>query len=351
MPGWSSDVSYYSRPDRADCHMKAIRSNVYKIKKEKQMTVFIIRRVILAVIVLIIVSLIVFSMLHMLPGDPARVMLGEDPSREQVEALRHELWLDRPLTVQYIHWIGNVLQGDFGKSVVNNLSVRELIAIRVPVTFHLGLTAMVVSVFIGIPLGIISAVRRGSALDSVITVSANFGMAVPIFWLGILLVYLFALKLGWLPVQGYTSPFDDLWLSVKKLIMPAMCLSVVPLAVITRQTRSSMLEVILQDYIRTARSKGLKKSVIITGHALKNAIIPVITLLGMQLRYLVGGSVLTESVFNVPGMGRLMVRAVFDKDFLTVQGCIMTVSLVVVLANLAVDISYGYFDPRIRYED
>jgi len=184
----------------------------------------------------------------------------------------------------------------------------------------------------------------------VISVVANTGMAIPIFWLGILFIYLLALKLGWLPVQGYTSPFDDLWLNIKKMIMPIICLTVVPLATLTRQTRSSMLEVIHQDYIRTARSKGLKQRVIITGHALKNAIIPVVTLLGIQMRYLVGGSVLTESVFNIPGMGRLMVRAVFDKDFLIVQGCIMTVAVVVTLANLLVDISYGYFDPRIRYE-
>jgi peptide/nickel transport system permease protein len=184
-----------------------------------------------------------------------------------------------------------------------------------------------------------------------ITVSANLGMAVPLFWLGILGIYLFALKLGWLPVQGYTSPFDNFWLNTKQVIMPAICLAVVPLASLARQSRSSMLEVIRQDYIRTARSKGLKERTVITGHALKNAIIPVVTLLGIQLRNLVGGSVLVETVFNIPGMGSFMVRAVFNKDFLIVQGCIMVIALVVALANLAVDISYGYFDPRIRYED
>ncbi|MFC1533741.1 ABC transporter permease [Thermodesulfobacteriota bacterium] len=315
------------------------------------MTTFIIRRLIQTVFVLVLVSIIVFFILHMLPGDPARIMLGQDATKEQVDALRHELWLDRPLVVQYLHWLGNVLQGDFGKSMSYHEDVNRLIMNHLPVTFYLGLTAMVISVLLAIPLGIISAVRRGKVLDSVISVSANMGMAIPIFWLGVLFIYLLSLKLGWLPVHGYTSPFDDLWLNIKKMIMPVICLTVVPLATLTRQTRSSMLEVIRQDYIRTARSKGLKKRVIITGHALKNAIIPVVTLLGIQMRYLVGGSVLTESVFNIPGMGNLMVRSVFDKDFLIVQGCIMTVAVVVTLANLAVDISYGYFDPRIRYED
>jgi peptide/nickel transport system permease protein len=219
------------------------------------------------------------------------------------------------------------------------------------VTFHLGLIALILSTLISIPAGVISAVRRGSLLDQFITVSANLGMAVPLFWLGILGIYLFALKLGWLPVQGYTSPFDNFWLNTKQVIMPAICLAVVPLASLARQSRSSMLEVIRQDYIRTARSKGLKERAVITGHALKNAIIPVVTLLGIQLRNLVGGSVLVETVFNIPGMGSFMVRAVFNKDFLIVQGCIMVIALVVALANLAVDISYGYFDPRIRYED
>jgi peptide/nickel transport system permease protein len=315
------------------------------------MIAFVIRRLVQTIIVLILVSFIAFSLLHVIPGDPAVAMLGVEATQEQIDALRHRLWLDRPLTVQYMHWFTNILQGDLGTSVVFSESISLLIATRLPITFHLGLIALVLSTLIGIPAGTISAVRRGSLLDSLITVSANIGMAVPLFWLGILGVYLFALKLGWLPVQGYTSPFDHFWLSTKQVLMPALCLTVVPLATIARQTRSSMLEVIRQDYIRTARSKGLKERAVITGHALKNAIIPVVTLLGVQLRYLVGGSVLVETVFNIPGMGRLMVRAVFDKDFLIVQGCIMVVAIVVALANLAVDISYGYFDPRIRYED
>jgi peptide/nickel transport system permease protein len=297
------------------------------------------------------VSFIAFSLLHITPGDPVLTMLGTEATQDQIDTLRHELWLDRTLIVQYLHWFTNVLQGDFGKSIIYRESVAALIATRLPVTFHLGLIALILSTLISIPAGVISAVRRGSLLDQLITVSANIGMAVPLFWLGILGIYLFALKLGWLPVQGYTSPFDNFWLNTKQVIMPSICLAVMPLASLARQSRSSMLEVIRQDYIRTARSKGLKERAVITGHALKNAIIPVVTLLGIQLRNLVGGSVLVETVFNIPGMGSFMVRAVFNKDFLIVQGCIMVIALVVALANLAVDISYGYFDPRIRYED
>ena len=314
------------------------------------MTTFIIRRLIQTIFVLLLVSIIAFMILHLLPGDPARIMMGEEASVEQIEALRHELWLDRPLSAQYLHWLGKVLHGDFGVSTSYQEDVGRLIFTHLPVTFHLGFSGMFIAILLSIPLGVISAVRRGKPVDSVITVGANLGMAVPIFWLGILLIYLFSLKLGWLPVHGYTSPFEDFWLNVKKMVMPVICMSVVPLATIARQTRSSMLEVIRQDYIRTARSKGLKGTAVIYTHALKNAVIPVVTLLGVQMRYLVGGSVFVESVFNIPGMGRLMVTAVFDKDFLIVQGCIMVVAVVVTLANLLVDISYGFFDPRIRYE-
>ncbi len=314
------------------------------------MLAYVARRLVQTVLVLIFVSLIVFSLMHIIPGDPVLIMLGDQATPAQIEALRHALWLDQPLWVQYVHWATNVLQGDFGKSIFYQESVISLIAARLPITFHLGLVALILSTFVSIPAGIISAVRRGSWLDSVITVSANLAMAVPIFWLGILGILLFSLRLGWLPVQGYTSPLDDLALNTRQIIMPALCLAIVPLASLARQMRSSMLEVIRQDYIRTARSKGLTERAVITGHALKNAIIPVVTLLGIQLRNLVGGAVLIEQVFNIPGMGRLMVTGVFNKDYVVVQGTIMVVAIVVALANLAVDISYGYFDPRIRYD-
>lgn len=314
------------------------------------MVTFIVRRLIQTIFVVILVGFISFSLLHLMPGDPAVIMLGEEASEAQIQALRHELWLDRPFIIQYLRWFANILQGDFGKSIQYRESVITMIAQRLPVTLHIGIIALVLSLFVSIPAGVICAVRRGGLLDSIISISANLGYAIPIFWLGIIGIYYFSLKLGWLPVQGYTSPFVDFWLSTKQIIMPAICLSVVPMATFARQSRSSMLEVIRQDYIRTAYSKGLNEFKIIIKHALKNAIIPVVTLLGVQMRNLVGGSVLVETVFNLPGMGRLLIEAVFNKDFIIVQGCIMVVALIVTFANLAVDISYGYFDPRIRHE-
>jgi peptide/nickel transport system permease protein len=315
------------------------------------MTAFIIRRLFQTIIVLIIVSMIAFIIIHLIPGDPAITMLGETATQEQIAALRQELGLDKPLVVQYVRWLGNVVRGNLGKSIMYRENVTGLVAARLPVTFHIGLLALLLSTFISIPIGIISAVRRGGFLDSFITVGANLGMAIPLFWLGILGVYVFSLKLGWLPVQGYTSTFNNFWLNARQIIMPVICLAVVPLASLARQTRSSMLEVIRQDYIRTARSKGLKETKIIARHALKNAVIPVVTLLGIQVRNLVGGSVLVETVFNISGIGRLMVKAVFDKDFLVVQGCVIMIAFVVAIANLVVDLSYGWLDPRIRQEE
>ncbi len=314
------------------------------------MLAYVVRRLIQTVIVLVLVTLIAFSLLQIMPGDPALIILGDTATPAQVEALHHELGLDQPVPVQYIRWFWNMLHGDLGKSSAYRESVTGLIAARLPITFHLGILALVLSTVVSIPLGVISAVRRGSLLDSIITVAANLSMAVPIFWLGILGIYFFALKLSWLPVQGYTPPTENLLLNTQQIIMPVVCLALVPMASLVRQTRSSMLEVIRQDYIRTARSKGLSRRAVIMGHALKNAIIPVVTLLGIQLRNLVGGSVLVETVFNIPGMGRLMVSSVFNKDFVVVQGSVMVIALVVVLGNLAVDLSYGYFDPRIRYD-
>ncbi len=315
------------------------------------MIVFVVRRLIETVIVLVVVSLIAFSLLHITPGDPALYILGDSATPERIEALHHELLLDQPLWVQYTRWVTNLLQGNLGSSIVFRDTVANLLAVRLPITFHLGIVALVLSILLSIPAGIICAVRRGGWLDSIINVSTNLAMAVPIFWLGILGIYFLALQLHWLPVQGYTSPGEDFWLSTRQLVMPASCLALVPLASLTRQTRSSMLEVIRQDYIRTARSKGLSEWKVITEHALKNALIPVVTLLGMQLRNLVGGAILVEQVFNIPGMGRLLVSGVFGKDYILVQGMVMVVGVAVALANLAVDISYGYIDPRIRYED
>jgi peptide/nickel transport system permease protein len=223
-------------------------------------------------------------------------------------------------------------------------------AARLPITIYLSFLSLILSATIGIVAGIICAIRRGGIIDSLITLFANAGMAIPIFWLGILGIYLFGLHLGWLPIQGYTSPFDDFWLSTKKAVMPVICLAIPAVAMLARQTRSSMLEVVRQDYVRTAWSKGLKERTVVLKHALKNALIPVVTLLGIELRTMVGGAVLVETVFNIPGMGRLMTTAVINKDFIIVQACTLVVAVVVLLANLIVDFSYGWIDPRIRYQ-
>jgi peptide/nickel transport system permease protein len=311
---------------------------------------FIIRRIVLTLIVLLIVSFLSFSLIHVMPGDPAATMLGLDARPEQIQELRHELWLDRPFIVQYGHWLGNVLQGDLGNSLMYKDPINGIFAQRLPVTLYLSLWAFILSTGLGIFLGIVCAVRRGSALDQLVSVAANVGIAIPVFWLGILSIYYFGLKLGWLPLQGWTSPFDNFILSTKQAILPVIMLAIPGIAVLTRQTRSSMLEVVRQDYIRTAYSKGLRERVIIFRHALKNSMIPVITLLGLQVRVLVGGSVLVETVFNIPGMGRLLVTGAFNKDFLVVQAGVLLIGTIVCLANLLVDISYGWLDPRIRFQ-
>jgi peptide/nickel transport system permease protein len=304
----------------------------------------------LSLVVIWIVTILSFLLVHIMPGDPASIMLGSEASQEQIDELRHELFLDQPLVLQYGHWLGNVVQGKFGTSLKYREDVGGLIAQRLPITIYLSLLALLLSIVIGIGAGVICAVRRGGILDSVITVLANGGISLPMFWLGILGIYLFGLKLGWLPIQGYTSPLDDFGLSVRKTIMPLICLAVPSIAILARQTRSSMLEVTRQDYIKTAWSKGLSERVIVINHALKNALIPIVTLLGLQLRLVVSGSVVVETVFNIPGMGRLLVTATFSKDFITVQAITLVIGIVVLLSNLIVDISYGWLDPRIRYD-
>jgi peptide/nickel transport system permease protein len=313
------------------------------------MLAFIIKRVSQTVVVLFLLSVLVFSLLHFLPGDPAIIVLGTEAEPEEIQALREELNLDKPLPVQYGIWLNKMFHGDFGASIMYDVPVTDLLVKRFPITISMGFLAILIACVLGTSAGVVCAIRRGTMIDQVITVIANAGISIPVFWLGILGIYAFGLTLGWLPVQGYTSPFDDFWLSVRKMIMPTVCLSVIPLAVMARQARSAMLEVIQQDYIRTAWSKGLKERVIVIRHALKNALIPVVTLIGLQVRYVVGGSVLIETVFNIPGTGRLLVTAIFDKDFLIVQSTVLVIGVVIGVANLLVDISYGYIDPRIRY--
>jgi peptide/nickel transport system permease protein len=317
------------------------------------MTTYIIRRLILAIIVILIVSLMVFFAMRLLPGDPIRMVASQAEQKEfteeEIADLRHEFGLDRPLAVQYLSWIKGVLHGDLGTSIMQRIPVTTEIFRRIPITLHIGLTAYIIGILLGIPAGILCAVRRGKLIDSIVTALANIGITIPAFWLGVMLIYLVGLRLGWLPVLGYTSPFDDLGMSTKQLIMPVFCLMLYPLASNTRQTRSSMLEVMRQDYIRTAWSKGLRERSIIIRHALKNGLIPVITLSGIGLSMIIGGSVIVETVFNIPGMGRLAITAIQNQDYPYVQGIILIVASIVMLVNFLVDLAYGWLDPRIRY--
>lgn len=317
------------------------------------MIAYIIRRLIQGVVVIIIVSIFVFLLVRLLPGDPILFYISE-PERgilteEVIEALRVEYGLNKPLPMQYVDWVSDLLHGDFGRSIYFQDDVGKLLAERVPITIHLGSVAFVISSIFGIVVGLLAALRRGKWLDTVMTTLANFGITVPIFWLGILMMYAFGLQLRWLPTCGYTSPFEDLWLSTRQALMPVICLSVFALASTARQTRSSILEVVRQDYIRTALAKGLQERVIVMRHVLKNGLIPVVTLIGIQTSHIIGGSVLIETVFNIPGIGRLAVTAVMTQDYPVIQACIFLSAIMVVLANLIVDISYVWLDPRIRY--
>jgi peptide/nickel transport system permease protein len=317
------------------------------------MSTYIIRRLIEAVVVVILVSMLIFLIMRLLPSDPLALYINKNQlegiSPEQTQALRVEFGLDKSLPMQYADWMVGMLHGDFGKSISYGMTVQQLMVQRFPVTFYLGILALIVSSILGILAGLVCALRRGGPLDAIVTSVANFGISVPNFWLGILMIYLFGLYLGWLPTQGFTSPFQDFWQSARQLIMPVFCLSVFPIAGNARQTRSSMLEIVRQDYIRTAWSKGLRERRIVLRHILKNGLIPVVTLIGMQVRFLFSGSVLIETVFNVPGVGRLLVQAIFAQDYQIVQSICVILAVVVVVANLAVDISYGWFDPRVRF--
>lgn len=319
------------------------------------MASYIIRRVLQAAIVLVLVTMAIFLVMHLLPGDPVLLYVSQEQlataiSEEQLDYLYHKFGLDKPLTEQYMDWIWGVVHGDLGESIFWGTTVRDEISRALPISLYLGLMAFALGIIIGIPAGVVCAVRRGRWMDTVVTFFANIGICAPIFWVGILMIYLFGLYLGWLPIQGYTSPFENFSLSIRQAVMPVICLAFMGLAGNTRQTRSSMLEVIQQDYIRTAWSKGLRERTIIMRHALKNGIIPVVTLAGMGIPRIFGGQVLIETIFSIPGMGRLAVDALFSYDYAVVQGTVLVVATIVVLCNLIVDISYGWLNPRIRFQ-
>jgi peptide/nickel transport system permease protein len=317
------------------------------------MMTYIVRRVILAVIVLLLVTVMVFFAMRLLPGDPVRMIISfssqQTFSDEQIAQIRHENGLDRSLITQYFDWLGKILHGDLGKSILYKVPVMDDILGRLPVTVYIGLIAYLVGLFIGIPTGVICAVRRGKPIDTVLTTLANIGITIPTFWLGIMMMYVFALKFKWLPLMGYTSPFTDYVLSTKQLIMPVICEALFGLAANARQARSSMLEVLHQDYMRTAWSKGLKERLVISRHALKNGLIPILTLSGMGLSMIIGGSVIIEKIFVIPGMGMLTINSMLNQDYPYVQAIALIDATMILVINLLVDLSYGWLDPRIRY--
>ncbi len=311
---------------------------------------YIARRVLSMIPVLFIVSVISFGLLYVLPGDPAIAILGENAGNQDTyRSLRRELGLDDPIWVQYYKWLGRVLQGDLGTSIRSGEPVTHLLWERAPVSLYIGVAGMFVSVLIGIPAAILSATRPGSRFDMSATVFGLAGVAIPSFWQALMFIYVFGVMLRWLPPSGYTSPTEDLTLSLKMLIMPAIVLGTGSAAVIMRQARSALIEVLEQDYITVARAKGVIEKRVVAVHAMKNAMIPVLTVLGLQVGSLVSGAAITETVFAIPGVGRTAVDAIFFRDYPVLQGAVLMLTLAVMIVNLLTDLAYGYLDPRIRY--
>ncbi len=313
------------------------------------MLAHIVRRIVATIPVMAIVALFVFSLLYIAPGDPAAVIAGDQASPEDIEKIRIGLGLDRPFLVRFGEWSWSILQADLGTSMFTGLPVTKLIAQRLEPTLSLMVVTLILAVTIAVPMGVIAAWKAGTWIDRALMAFAVFGFSVPVFVVGYLLAYVFALQLDWFPVQGYTPIARGFWPWLENLVLPAVALGCVYIALIARITRASMLEVLQQDYIRTARSKGMGQGGILFVHALKNAAVPIVTVIGIGVALLIGGVVITETVFNIPGVGRLVVDAISKRDYPIIQGVILIFSGVYVLVNLLVDLSYTLLDPRIRY--
>jgi len=313
------------------------------------MTAYILRRLLATIPVMAVVAIFVFFLLRLAPGDPAAIISGEDATAAQIAAVRAKLGLDRPILEQFVVWLGAMLQGDFGTSIFSNLPVSRLIAQRVEPTLSLMLSTLLVAVCLAVPLGVLAAWKARGLVDRLVMSFAVLGFAMPVFLVGYVLIYVFAVKLGWLPVQGYTPIREGLWPWAESLILPSVALGITYMALIARIARASMLEVLAEDYIRTANSKGLTTDRVLLLHALKNAAVPIVTVIGIGIALLISGVVITETVFNIPGLGRLTVDAVLKRDYPIVQGLIIVFAAAKVLVNLIVDISYVFLDPRIRY--
>ena len=311
---------------------------------------YALRRIIQMIPVLLIVSIVVFMIIHLIPGDPAELIAGSNATPEQIEALRREYGLDQPLWIQYLIWLGNVLTGDLGNSIVNNFPVNTLVMQRIPATVELAIASALIGAIIAFPLGIISALRPGSLVDFFTTVFSALSFAIPAFWLAILLILLFSLELRWLPPSGRPEFSEQPLEHLKSLILPAMTLGIALADKLTRFLRSSMLDVINQDYTRTARAKGLAERLVVTRHAVRNALIPVVTIFGLQIGDLLSGAIIVESIFAWPGVGRLTIQSVGWRDYAILQASVMFIVLAFLVVNLLTDLTYGLLNPRIRYE-
>lgn len=313
------------------------------------MAAFLIRRLLSLVPVLLVVAVVVFMLLRWVPGDPAAVIAGESATAEQVAALRQRMGLDQPMTTQFAIWLGQVLRGDFGESYYFRKPVLELITQRMEPTLALGAFALLLAVVAAVPMGVVAAFSQGSWLDRAVMAASVLGFSTPVFVVGYALMYLFAVELEWLPVQGYARLSEGLWPFLERLLLPGVTLALVYVALVARITRTSVLEVLGEDHVRTARAKGLTEREVLVHHALRNAAVPVLTVIGIGLAVLIGGAVVTESVFAIPGLGRLTVEAVLSRDFPVIQALILLFSVGYVLVNLLIDIGYAFLDPRIRY--
>jgi peptide/nickel transport system permease protein len=311
-------------------------------------TAYLVRRVATILPTLVFVTMLIFGLQQLLPGDPAVVLAGEEQDPEVIAYLREKMRLDEPLPMRYLHWVGGVLQGDLGESIRNQQPVLELVLQKLPVTIELSVLAMLIALLIGIPAGIVSAVRQGTAWDLGANAFALWGLSMPNFWLGILMILLFSVQLGWLPASGYVPFSEDPIGNLKAMLMPAFVLGTNIAAVLMRHTRSAMLQVMSADYVRTARAKGLGQRVVILRHALRNALTPVITLGALELGTLLSGAVLTEQVFTIPGFGKLIVDAVFNRDYAVVQGVVLVTGTAYIVLNLLADIAYVVVNPRLR---
>ena len=311
---------------------------------------YIFKRIFMTVPVMVVVALFVFLLLRLSPGDPAAVIAGDYATAEDVQKIREKLGLSEPIFVQFVTWLGSLIQGDLGTSIFSNKPVTELIGQRLEPTLMLALTTIIFSILVAVPLGTIAAFRAGSWIDRLVMLFSVGGFSVPVFVLGYILIYFFSITWRILPVQGYRSPFEDGMLPfMQHIILPTLTLSVIYIALLARMTRASVMEVLEEDYIRTARAKGLSEVKILMQHALRNAAVPIVTVIGIGIALLIGGVVVTESVYNIPGLGRLVLDAVLARDYPIIQGLILFFSLIYVLLNLIIDLTYTLFDPRIKY--